>query len=254
MLEGLDDGISETNYPFMMSDGTTLYFAGRGEESIGGYDIFFTRYDADNNRFLKPENLGMPFNSEANDYMYAVDEFSQIGYFVTDRRQQEGNVCVYIFIPPTTRRTYESLNYTIEQITPLAKIQKIADTWGDGKERNEALKRLKTLFTASATEKAETPFQFVVNDVVTYNNVSQFKSVDGKALIAEYLNARKKLEESALSLEKSRRYYAKARPDDRAILARDIIASEGQYERLAAEIKSLEKRIRNAENQELNNK
>jgi hypothetical protein len=254
MLEGLDDGISETNYPFMMSDGTTLYFAGRGEESIGGYDIFFTRYDADNNRFLKPENLGMPFNSEANDYMYAVDEFSQIGYFVTDRRQQEGNVCVYIFIPPTTRRTYESLNYTIEQITPLAKIQKIADTWGDGKERNEALKRLKTLFTASAAEKAETPFQFVVNDVVTYNNVSQFKSVDGKALIAEYLNARKKLEESALSLEKSRRYYAKARPDDRAILARDIIASEGQYERLAAEIKSLEKRIRNAENQELNNK
>jgi hypothetical protein len=254
MLEGLDDGISETNYPFMMSDGTTLYFAGRGEESIGGYDIFFTRYDADNNRFLKPENLGMPFNSEANDYMYAVDEFSQIGYFVTDRRQQEGNVCVYIFIPPTTRRTYESLNYTIEQITPLAKIQKIADTWGDGKELNEALKRLKTLFTASAAEKAETPFQFVVNDVVTYNNVSQFKSVDGKALIAEYLNARKKLEESALSLEKSRRYYAKARPDDRAILARDIIASEGQYERLAAEIKSLEKRIRNAENQELNNK
>ena len=42
-LKGINDGISETNYPFMMTDGTTFYFAAKGKESIGGYDIFVTR-------------------------------------------------------------------------------------------------------------------------------------------------------------------------------------------------------------------
>ena len=65
LLNGISEGISETAYPFMLADGLTFYFAGKGEESIGGYDIFMTRYDAHNNSFLKPENIGMPFNSEA---------------------------------------------------------------------------------------------------------------------------------------------------------------------------------------------
>ena len=42
-LKGIYDGISEANYPFMMTDGTTFYFAAKGKESIGGYDIFVTR-------------------------------------------------------------------------------------------------------------------------------------------------------------------------------------------------------------------
>ena len=60
LLNGISEGISETAYPFMLADGLTFYFAGKGEESIGGYDIFMTRYDAHNNSFLKPENIGMP--------------------------------------------------------------------------------------------------------------------------------------------------------------------------------------------------
>ena len=49
LLNGISEGISETAYPFMLADGLTFYFAGKGEESIGGYDIFMTRYDAHNN-------------------------------------------------------------------------------------------------------------------------------------------------------------------------------------------------------------
>ena len=81
-LKGIYTGISEANYPFMMTDGTTFYFAAKGKESIGGYDIFVTRADTENGQFLKPENIGMPFNSEANDYMYVVDELSNIGYLL----------------------------------------------------------------------------------------------------------------------------------------------------------------------------
>jgi len=70
-LEGLPDE-GDCNYPFMLSDGTTFYYANNGPESMGGYDIFITRYNSDTGRFLRSDNIGMPFNSPANDYMMVV--------------------------------------------------------------------------------------------------------------------------------------------------------------------------------------
>ena len=147
-LQGLNDGLIETSYPYMLADGQTLYFAGQGEESIGGYDIFFTRYDAHSGRFLKPENLGMPFNSEANDYLYVIDEYRQLGYFVTDRRQPEGKVCIYIFVPAESRQTYDAGVYSEQQIRDFAAITRIADTWTDKKAREAAMARLKAVNSA----------------------------------------------------------------------------------------------------------
>ena len=103
---GISD--SSANYPFLMPDGVTFYFAQKGEQSIGGYDIFVTRYDPETGSFLKAENIGMPFSSTANDYLYAIDEVNNLGYFVTDRRQPAGKVCIYVFIPNETRKSYQS--------------------------------------------------------------------------------------------------------------------------------------------------
>ena len=63
-LEGLqtEDG-EEMNYPFMLADGVTLYYAAKTAEGLGAYDIYMSRYDVDNHTFLAPENGGTPFNS-----------------------------------------------------------------------------------------------------------------------------------------------------------------------------------------------
>ena len=66
------------NYPFLLADGITLYFASDGENSMGGYDIFITRLNTSDNTFFRPENLGMPFNSPFNDYMMVVDELKNV--------------------------------------------------------------------------------------------------------------------------------------------------------------------------------
>ena len=113
-VEGISDYAA--NFPFLMPDGTTLYFAQKGENSIGGYDLFVTRYDSDTGSFLRAENLGMPFSSTANDYLYAIDEANNLGYFVTDRRQPQGQVCIYVFIPNETRKIYTSEAYSDEQL------------------------------------------------------------------------------------------------------------------------------------------
>ena len=251
-VKGINNGITEANYPFMMTDGTTFYFAAKGHESIGGYDIFVTRYDSEDGQFLKPENIGMPFNSEANDYMYAIDEISNIGYFVTDRRQPRGKVCVYIFIPPTSRRSYDLDNYTDEQLRDLSEIRHIASTWGNGKERKQALERLKSIGSNTITQQPKSEIEIIINDEVTYTSVSQFRSPESLPLYRQLTDAKKRLAEIESTIEKSRTYYVKANVEDKRVLRTEILDGEDEILRLTSQVNTLEKRIRNAENKILN--
>ena len=102
-LKGEDlAGGGNAEYPFLLSDGLTLYYANDGEGSIGGYDIFITRRD-DDGSFLAPQNVGMPYNSPYDDYLLAIDEASGAGWWATDRNQIPGKLTVYVFIPAETR-------------------------------------------------------------------------------------------------------------------------------------------------------
>ena len=251
-LKGLSEGITDADYPFMMNDGITFYFAAQGEESIGGYDIFFTRYDSRSGSFLKPENIGMPFNSEANDYMYAADEESGIGYFVSDRRQPEGKVCVYIFILPETRRSYDPSKYTEQQIRNFADIVRIADTWGNGYERRAALDRLKAIGTTDAHPATEnttaTNTTIVINDRLTYTSVKDFRSPTAANIYRELLKARERQATIEADLQKTRDRYARADEDGRRLLREVILHNEEQALLLRDTIHALEKQIRNEEN------
>lgn len=92
--------------PFVMQDGVTLYFGADGPQSLGGLDIFMTRCDPVSGEFLRPLNMGMPFNSPANDFLLAVDEANGEGWWVTDRGMAERPDSVAIFrykLPGETR-------------------------------------------------------------------------------------------------------------------------------------------------------
>ena len=250
-LQGISDGINEAAYPFMLTDGITFYFAGKGEESIGGYDIFFTRYDSHTSRFLKPENLGMPFNSEANDYMYAIDEYNRIGYFVSDRHQPEGKVCIYIFVPSDSRKTYDLSAYTEQQMRGFADISRIADTWGDGKERQAALARLKNLRAAGKNSQSakttDTDQLLVISDALTYSSAKDFRSREAAALYEQLVTARKQLSTINKELDSARDDFAKANASDREGLKKEILLAEKEVLQLAERVKTLEKQARNTE-------
>ena len=249
-LQGLNDGLIETSYPYMLADGQTLYFAGQGEESIGGYDIFFTRYDAHSGRFLKPENLGMPFNSEANDYLYVIDEYRQLGYFVTDRRQPEGKVCIYIFVPAESRQTYDAGVYSEQQIRDFAAITRIADTWTDKKAREAAMARLKAVNSAQKRVKTVPPDaqqRLVITDALTYSTASDFKSKEAASLYQQLVQVRQKLGQLESQTEQLRTLYHQAGKAERKSLQTEIMQSEGELKALYATEKRLEKQTRQAE-------
>ena len=246
-LQGLSEGIDEASYPFMLTDGLTFYFAGKGEESIGGYDIFMTRYDSRSGSFLKPENIGMPFNSEANDYMYAIDEANRIGYFVSDRRQPEGKVCIYIFIPSDTRKTYDNSKYTEEQIRNFADIASIADTWGNGTERKAALDRIKSKYATH-----DVPGQMVSTGDAA--SAVEFHSKEANSLYQKLLKEQNALDIVNSNLDLLRQKYHKANASERNSMKNEILKLEEQALQLNASVKQLTKATRNAEINSKNHK
>ena len=246
-LEGLGH-FSHGNYPFMLADGTTFYFAAISEEGLGGLDIYVSRYDSETGQFLRAENLGMPFNSEANDYMFAIDELDSIGYFATDRRQPEGYVCIYAFIPNQTRRTFDPDVYDDGTIRSRAEIRRIADTWEDTAVRKRALARLKSIAVPTTPKQEQAKdFMFVINDQITYTALADFKDPDNRDRMYELLTMKKKYTQLQTDLQKARNYYAKAPVEERTSLKKELTDGEQQFYKLEQNIHILEKAIRNAE-------
>src|SRR3712207_8979977 len=118
--------------PYQLFDGATLFFAAKTPQSLGEYDIFMTRYKREDGSYFAPIYYGLPFNSTANDYLLAIDEVNSLGWLVTDRRQPEGQVCIYTFVPTHVRKTFEGDNLTDSELYNFATINKISDTWKFG--------------------------------------------------------------------------------------------------------------------------
>lgn len=246
-LKGLNEGDAKQNYPFMLTDGSTLYYAAENdEEGYGGYDIYMTRYDADEHTFLSPENLGMPFNSEANDYLYLIDEFNNLGWFVTDRNQTAGNVCIYTFIPNTTRRIYNAEEMG-SQLGNLARLNSIRDTWTNKEEVQQAQARLLALRVGSQTEEKAHDFEFVLNNQITYTTLSDIQTDDAKQKIQEWVESKKDLESTRNELLGLRDKYAISSASEKQQLAAQITILEKKVEEIYYSIKNQEKAIRKAE-------
>lgn len=245
MLPGLEDTVSQ-NYPFMLSDGATMYYASKGEESLGGYDIFMTRWDAESQRFFKPENIGMPFNSEANDYLYLIDEFNHLGWFVTDRGQRADTVCVYCFIPNETRKIYDTSEIGRDTLVSYANIHSIRDTWTDMSQVNEALERL-SILKESHKKTKKSSFKFIISDNITYTSLSQFRHDESKQLAECWIKMNKEREKVASKLNTLRYQFISVKEDKKQNLSTNILKLEQTYEKLIYDIYSLEKEIRSYE-------
>ena len=249
LLKGIidDNQFQRVNYPFMMGDGQTFYFAAEGGDGLGGYDIYVTRYDAEEGQFLHPVNIGMPFNSEANDYLYIIDEYSNLGWFATDRNQPADTVCVYLFLPPVTRQTYSASGLTLEEIAPYARIDRIEDTWTDEAPRQEAMERLHHVVERKQQKPVVREFTFVVNDDITYTRLADFRAPGSNRLFQELQRLRQQFQQQQQALYKARDHYAQAGPDERDKLRSEILASEQAQQQLLRQIHETEKTIRNNE-------
>ena len=204
------------NFPFELSDGVTLYFASEGHNSIGGYDIFMTRYSNTINDYSEPVNIGMPFNSTANDYLYVFDEITNIAWFATDRFQHPDTVVIYEFVPNKEKILLktEDLKYRcdVAQLKQYRKAQLVTE-----EQSQEAL----------SIEEKESEINFFVNDGIIYTRMAQFKSEEAKGLYVKAQEADKRYLTLKRLLEgKRREFFFSNSEEDQEILKQEILNLE----------------------------
>lgn len=212
----LDDelaGGGNADYPFLMADGMTLYFAADGDNSLGGYDIFLTRRNDDG--FFQPQNIGMPYNSSYDDYMLAIDESTGIGWWATDRNRIPGKVTIYVYITSPTR-----VNVDVDDpaLAGLARISSIAATQTPGKDYSDLRERIAAIGDGRHSARTgHAVFEIALGNGRIARSLDDFSNARARKAMEELLANRAEREKTAAELEKLRDRY---RAGDRSTAAR----------------------------------
>ncbi|MBQ7162236.1 MAG: PD40 domain-containing protein [Bacteroidales bacterium] len=243
--------------PYLMSDGVTLYFASDGHQSIGGLDLYVSRYNPVTEGYFSPEPLPLPFNSMANDYLYLVDEQLGRGYLVSDRRQAPDSVVIYVFLPNEVRHPVQGKDR--ETLIRLAEIRSIADTW-NGLDADSVCLALQTAYEKAAASFAPSVSvpapkvheeEFIVRDDLVYHSEKDFKSNEARQLYVQYRSLENRFESLSHQLEQARADYQQANPQQQQRLARLIESMEVEYWSLQQELRDKENQIRALELEKL---
>lgn len=80
-------------FPFVQGD--VLYFASEGHYGLGGFDVFMSNITSDG--FTEPQNMGLPVNSNRDDFAFIISGDGSYGYFSSNRDGGKGDDDIYYF-------------------------------------------------------------------------------------------------------------------------------------------------------------
>lgn len=223
-------------YPFLMPDGTTLYFAARGDESLGGYDIFVARNNGD--EYLQPQNMGMPYNSPFDDYMLAIDEVTGAGWWATDRNRIDGKITIYVFVPQEMRVNYPA---DTPDLTDRARVTDIKAS-GSRDDYAVVLKAIAAVGGETAGDSIE--FEMAMPGGKIYRTLGDFRNPLARESMQRYLDARDALRDDEAALSDMRAAFKSGSASRSEILELENRVSRQRIEmrRLANEVVKAETR------------
>ncbi len=109
--------LKDENYPFYDDSTKTLYFASTGHSSFGGYDIFRVSYDWKSNTVGEIENIGFPYNTPSDDYLYVPDYGLNCAFFTSNRNGELMNVDVFtVSLAPANNQLIASKGRWIDEV------------------------------------------------------------------------------------------------------------------------------------------
>lgn len=92
--------------PFLKDDASVIYFCSNCLNSIGGFDIFSSTYDAGAKKWSLPTNAGIPFNSAADDLYFRLAPGEYYGYFASSRLESYGKRDIFsVYFPDIIKNT-----------------------------------------------------------------------------------------------------------------------------------------------------
>lgn len=83
------------DFPHLSPDGVTLYFSSEGHNSMGGFDLFKSVWNPEENTWTKAENLGYPLNTTDNDRSISLTADNRAAYISALRPGGQGDLDIY---------------------------------------------------------------------------------------------------------------------------------------------------------------
>lgn len=109
-------------YPMLSPDGKTLYFASDGLYGMGGFDLYKSVYDEVTETWGAPVNMGFPYSSPADDFLFIGTEDGKYAIFASNRECARDSVCLYVLDYKTLDReikvTTEEELRQLSRLTP----------------------------------------------------------------------------------------------------------------------------------------
>ena len=96
--QNLGDGVNtpyNEDMPLLAKDGKTLYFCSEGHNSMGGYDIFYSKRNKAEDMWPKPKNFGYPINNTYDNHMIYLSDKGRYGYMAAVRKEGLGDMDIY---------------------------------------------------------------------------------------------------------------------------------------------------------------
>ncbi len=220
LLPGSINEAMNADYPYVLTDGITIYYASDGPGSMGGYDIFVTRYNTNTDSYLMPENV-----------------------------QPEGKVCIYVFIPNSSKQVYNYEGMDPDKMISLAQLHSIKDTWTDTDAVEAAQERLRTAANAKPRTTKKHDFQFIIDDHSTYYQLDDFRSPQAKASYGKYNQLEQNYKQLQEKLEDMRSEYSRANKQEKDKMSAAILDLEQRVRQLSTEMEQTAIQVRNLEKQ-----
>lgn len=245
----INECFKHISFPYMSSDGQTLYFSAESiDDGLGKRDIYMAKYDADEGHFLQAENIGLPFNSSADDYAYVEADADHLAWFATTRRQPSGKACVYTFVPYQPRQNYAADEIPDSRLRSYANITRIRDTWPTPEYREKAMAHLEKLKQDSNKAKGDDEtYEFIVNDNTVYHNVDNFMSDETRRDFHDIIRLRNDIKNKTVKLDNMRTQYHNATAAEREALGRKIAQMEERLSQSRTDLKTASDNLRRKE-------
>lgn len=96
ILDKVSVSDSDDIYPMLSADGKELYFSSKGLYGVGGYDIYVSKWDEENSEWGSPMNLGFPYSSPYDDFLYTPSQDGDHVVFASNRGCSSDSVWVYV--------------------------------------------------------------------------------------------------------------------------------------------------------------
>lgn len=90
----------EERGPFILADGSAMYFSSQGHEGMGGHDIFRSEWDEENKKWTTPVNVGYPINTSDDDVYISYTGDGKRAYYASVKDEGIGEDDIYVIYLP----------------------------------------------------------------------------------------------------------------------------------------------------------